>query len=69
MEFGVFDHLDRYDGPLSDWASMIEWLRAQPGATGTNDVVGPLAFGDLTPAEFTRSVEPFAHHVIPALSG
>jgi alkanesulfonate monooxygenase SsuD/methylene tetrahydromethanopterin reductase-like flavin-dependent oxidoreductase (luciferase family) len=48
-------------------ASMTTWLRAQLDATGTNYVVGQFAFGDLTPAEFTRSVELFAQHVMPAL--
>jgi alkanesulfonate monooxygenase SsuD/methylene tetrahydromethanopterin reductase-like flavin-dependent oxidoreductase (luciferase family) len=48
-------------------ASATEWLRAQLEATGTNYVVGQFAFGDLTPVEFTRSVELFAQHVMPAL--
>jgi len=30
-------------------------------------MVGQFAFGDLTPTEFTRSVELFATHVMPAL--
>ena len=48
-------------------ASVTKWLRAQLDETQTNYVVGQFAFGDLTPAEFTRSVELFAEHVMPAL--
>jgi alkanesulfonate monooxygenase SsuD/methylene tetrahydromethanopterin reductase-like flavin-dependent oxidoreductase (luciferase family) len=48
-------------------ASVTEWLRAQIATTATNYVVGQFAFGDLTPEEFTRSVELFAKEVIPAL--
>ena len=48
-------------------ASVTKWLRAQLDETQTNYVVGQFAFGDLAPAEFTRSVELFAKHVMPAL--
>jgi alkanesulfonate monooxygenase SsuD/methylene tetrahydromethanopterin reductase-like flavin-dependent oxidoreductase (luciferase family) len=47
--------------------SVTRWLRAQLDETQTNYVVGQFAFGDLTPAEFMRSVELFAQHVMPAL--
>jgi alkanesulfonate monooxygenase SsuD/methylene tetrahydromethanopterin reductase-like flavin-dependent oxidoreductase (luciferase family) len=47
--------------------SVTRWLRAELDATQTNYVVGQFAFGDLTPAEFTRSVELFAEHVMPKL--
>ena len=47
--------------------SVSRWLRAQLEETQTNYVVGQFAFGDLAPAEFTRSVELFAEHVMPAL--
>jgi len=48
-------------------ASVTAWLRDQLQETGTNYVVGQFAFGDLTPEEFTHSVELFAMHVMPAL--
>jgi alkanesulfonate monooxygenase SsuD/methylene tetrahydromethanopterin reductase-like flavin-dependent oxidoreductase (luciferase family) len=48
-------------------ASVTQWLRAQLDETQTNYVVGQFAFGDLTPAEFMRSVELFAQHVMPEL--
>ena len=48
-------------------ASVTAWLRDQLQETGTNYVVGQFAFGDLSPTEFTHSVELFATHVMPAL--
>jgi alkanesulfonate monooxygenase SsuD/methylene tetrahydromethanopterin reductase-like flavin-dependent oxidoreductase (luciferase family) len=47
--------------------SVATWLRREVAETGANYVVGQFAFGNLTPAEFTRSVELFAEHVMPAL--
>jgi alkanesulfonate monooxygenase SsuD/methylene tetrahydromethanopterin reductase-like flavin-dependent oxidoreductase (luciferase family) len=48
-------------------ASVATWLRHEVDETGANYIVGQFAFGDLTSAEFTRSVELFAAHVMPAL--
>src|SRR5215467_8814397 len=48
-------------------AGVTAWLRDQLQETGTNYVVGQFAFGDLSPTEFTHSVELFATHVMPAL--
>ena len=48
-------------------ASVAAWLRREADETGANYIVGQFAFGDLTPAEFTRSVELFACDVMPAL--
>jgi alkanesulfonate monooxygenase SsuD/methylene tetrahydromethanopterin reductase-like flavin-dependent oxidoreductase (luciferase family) len=43
-------------------------LRAQLAATGSNYCVGQFAFGDLTFEETLRSIELFAHHVMPQLA-
>jgi alkanesulfonate monooxygenase SsuD/methylene tetrahydromethanopterin reductase-like flavin-dependent oxidoreductase (luciferase family) len=48
-------------------ASVAKWLGREIDETGANYIVGQFAFGDLTPAEFTRSVELFAKEVMPAL--
>jgi hypothetical protein len=42
------------------------WIRAEAEATGINYFVSWLAFGDLTVAESTRSLELFAREVMPA---
>ncbi len=44
-------------------------LRRQIGETGSNYLVGQFAFGDLSLAETLRSIELFAHHVMPELAG
>ncbi|HLH90014.1 MAG TPA: LLM class flavin-dependent oxidoreductase [Xanthobacteraceae bacterium] len=54
-------------GVAGSAASVAKWLRHEVEETGANYVVGQFAFGDLTAAEFTRSVELFAKHVMPAL--
>jgi alkanesulfonate monooxygenase SsuD/methylene tetrahydromethanopterin reductase-like flavin-dependent oxidoreductase (luciferase family) len=46
-------------------ATVAEFLNAQLGETGCNYVVGQFAFGDLALAETLRSVELFAHEVMP----
>jgi alkanesulfonate monooxygenase SsuD/methylene tetrahydromethanopterin reductase-like flavin-dependent oxidoreductase (luciferase family) len=48
-------------------ASVATWLRREADAIGANYIVGQFAFGDLSPAEFMRSVELFAKQVMPEL--
>jgi hypothetical protein len=59
--------MERGQGFAGSPASVTQWLRAQLDETKTNYMVGQFAFGDLRPAEFTRSVELFVQHVMPAL--
>jgi alkanesulfonate monooxygenase SsuD/methylene tetrahydromethanopterin reductase-like flavin-dependent oxidoreductase (luciferase family) len=63
-----------FDGVLADGrgmagsvASIIATLRKQIEETGANYVVGQFAFGDMTTAEALRSIDLFAHEVMPAL--
>ena len=50
-------------------ATVAAALRRQIAATGSNYLVGQLAFGDLSLAEALQSIELFAKHVMPALAG
>jgi alkanesulfonate monooxygenase SsuD/methylene tetrahydromethanopterin reductase-like flavin-dependent oxidoreductase (luciferase family) len=50
-------------------ATVAAALRAQIATTGSNYLVGQLAFGDLSLAEALQSIELFARHVMPALAG
>jgi alkanesulfonate monooxygenase SsuD/methylene tetrahydromethanopterin reductase-like flavin-dependent oxidoreductase (luciferase family) len=59
--------MERGQGFAGSPASVTQWLREQLDETQTNYMVGQFAFGDLRPAEFTRSVELFVQHVMPAL--
>ena len=47
--------------------TVTAFLREQHEATGSNYCVGQFAFGDLTLAETLRSIELFAHEVMPKL--
>ena len=47
--------------------TVVEMLRAQLTEAGANYFVAQFAFGDLTPAEVTRTVDLFTRHVMPAL--
>jgi alkanesulfonate monooxygenase SsuD/methylene tetrahydromethanopterin reductase-like flavin-dependent oxidoreductase (luciferase family) len=50
-------------------ATVAAGLRRQIAATGSNYLVGQLAFGDLSLAEALQSIELFAKHVMPDLAG
>lgn len=47
--------------------TVTNFLRPQIADSGTNYVVGQMAFGNLTLGEMQRSVELFGRHVMPAL--
>lgn len=62
------------DGQIADGraivttpAKALEILRAQLGESGSNYLVCRFAFGDLSLAESTRSLELFQRHVMPGL--
>ena len=50
-------------------ATVTEIIRKQMAEAGADYFVGQFAFGDLTLAETTRSIELFAREVMPALRG
>ena len=47
--------------------TVAAFLKPQIADSGTNYLVGQMAFGDLTLGEMLRSVELFGAHVMPAL--
>ncbi len=49
--------------------TVIKILREQIAEAGVNYFIAQFAFGDLTSAEVTRSIELFARHVMSALRG
>ncbi len=62
------------DGQMADGRAIattpqkaLELLRAQMAESGANYLVGRFAFGDLSLAESTRSLELFQRHVMPGL--
>jgi hypothetical protein len=78
--FKVYDRMPRHPRPatfeaiLEDGrgicgspATVTEEIRRQMTGAGAGYFVGQFAFGDLTLAEATRSVELFAKEVMPAL--
>jgi alkanesulfonate monooxygenase SsuD/methylene tetrahydromethanopterin reductase-like flavin-dependent oxidoreductase (luciferase family) len=50
-------------------ATVAAFLRRELAETGSNYCVCQFAFGDLSQAEILRSVELFAHEVMPVLAG
>lgn len=65
----TFDELAaRGKGVAGTPEKVLGFLRQRLGATGANYCINRFAFGDLSTAEAMRSVELFAHEVMPALT-
>jgi len=65
----TFDELTAVgQGVAGTPATVTAFLREQIRISGSNYVVGQYAFGDLTLDEVLRSIELFAHHVMPQLA-
>jgi alkanesulfonate monooxygenase SsuD/methylene tetrahydromethanopterin reductase-like flavin-dependent oxidoreductase (luciferase family) len=65
----TFDGLaDMGQGIAGAPETVLAFLRTQLAGTGSNYCVGQFAFGDLTLEETLRSIELFAHHVMPQLA-
>ena len=65
----TFDGLvEAGQGVAGSPATVAAVLRAQLDGTGSNYCVGQFAFGDLSLAETLRSIELFAHEVMPQLA-
>jgi len=48
--------------------AVLAFLRTQLAGTGSNYCVGQFAFGDLSLEDTLRSIELFAHHIMPQLA-